>query len=72
MSNPDKINPTDDINFKKTLQTERDKKERREKIFVAISILIIISALVFLYRQTNQPKIQTEVLPNTSLSDLDN
>jgi hypothetical protein len=64
--------PTYDINFKKTLQTERNQKEKRNKIFSAISILIIISALVFLYQKYSQPKIQTEVLPNTSLSQINN
>ena len=59
---------TDNINFKKTLQTEQDQKERRQKIFTGIAVLIIISALFFLYQRYNQPKIQTEVLPNTSLS----
>jgi len=64
--------PTDDINFKKALQNEINTKQKRSQIIAGIVILVIILTTIayFFYKKYNQPKIQPEVLPNTSLSDL--
>jgi hypothetical protein len=62
-------NPTEDINFKKALQTEQNQKQRRQKMVLIVIVFIIFSTLVYLYRQNTEPKIQPEILPNTSLSE---
>jgi len=62
--------PIEDINFKKTLQDERNKNQKRNQIIAGIIFFVVlVCVLVYItYQKNSQPKIQPEILPNTSLS----